>query len=619
MASIVLTAAAHAQTFDVDFARPSLEPPLVKTKFGVYQTPLVTLPRLLDSLPLLREIGVQDMRYEMGWGKPDVLAFDQIGGTPDNLTYDFSMVDAWVGGLHKIGVRPLLAMTYDPTPLQTRTQWARWKDMPSNLESWGEINRAYAAHLRNTDAAYEIWNEPDMPEPGGKMFFSGNASDYERLYDFAARGLKTGDGDALVGGPAVAYDTGFLTPLLQRQLPLDFASIHAYDNAPTHVGFLRGALRNRPDVPIWLTEYASFTDLPANGPQSRHAGAMRFFRDAKTMLKLTDLTRVYWAQWLDAGNTPGMGLVTFDGHRKAIFNAFKIYNMMPVDRNFVGAQNPGALDAMASSDAHRAGVVIWNTGDQTQTATVNWRGLGFETGTTQLFRVDAQHASYIDNPASETLAPLETVALAQGDGLWQGEVPAHSVVYLQLSDAATPPTAAANLGNWVRSYHWFPDRDAPTYADFDAHTATARLGMGERDLGLAQIGALVENPARQMRVQFRRAGAFRPQNAETLCGLRLDFQGRDGQFQRSVLIHNGLYSPARTGQLPWGKGGARADQTWFQPALNSGQEWTLDLDQLAPDWNGNRVIFTFLLHNTGRGSSAKWTLKRAAPQPQKSG
>ena len=46
---------------------------------------------------------------------------------------------------------------------------------------------------------------------------------------------------------------------------------------------------------------------------------MRFFRDVKGLLNLTDVTRVYWAQWLDAGDAPGMGLVSFDGHRKAIY------------------------------------------------------------------------------------------------------------------------------------------------------------------------------------------------------------------------------------------------------------------------------------------------------------
>ena len=613
LAMLAFSGAAYAQTFDVDFARASDEPPLVKTKFGVYQTPLVTLPRLLDSIPLLREAGARDLRYETGWGKPDVLAFDQIGGTPAKLIYDFSMLDAFVGALQRANVRPLLALTYNPTPLQTRTQWARWKDMPSDLNAWREINRAYAAHLQTLGAraSYEVWNEPDMPEPNGKMFFSGNASDYGRLYAQSAQGIKRGDAVAVVGGPAAAYDLNYLQPLLKQ--PLDFASIHGYDNYAGQIAGMRGALKARPDVPIWLTEYASFTDLPANGPQSRHAGAMRFFRDAKGLLALTDVTRVYWAQWLDAGNAPGMGFITFDGHRKAIFNAFKIYNMMPVDRNFVGTAegtaNARELDAMASSDAHRASVVVWNTGDKAQTATVNLSGLPFQNGVLQTFRIDADHASYGDNPTSEMLAPTQTTPFRDARSqVWRGEVPANSVVYLQASDAATPPVAAshsaanvAKIGDWVRTYHWFPDRAADSYADFDAQSGIVRLGLGAASE--SQIGVLIDNPARQLKIRVEQSNV---PNAGTLCGLRLDFAARDGQYSRSVFVHNQNEAVARTAILPWGKGGS-ADAFVAQTDINEGRNFTLDLKRLAPpSWDGRRLIMSFVLKG---GARAKWMVE----------
>ena len=606
---------AFAQTFDVNFARASDEPPLVKTKFGVYQTPLTTLARLLDSVPLLREAGVRDLRYEMGWGKPDVLAFDQIGGTPANLTYDFSMIDAFAGALKRAQVRPLLALTYDPAPLQTRSEWARWKDVPSNLNAWSEINRAYAAHLKTLGARadYEVWNEPDMPEPGGKMFFSGDANAYGRLFAGSRAGIKSADADALVGGPAAAYDTAFLAPLLKDGAPLGFASIHAYDNAPTHVGFVRGALRNRPDVPIYLTEYASFTDLPADGPQSRAPGAMRFFRDVKTMLKLTDLTRVYWAQWLDAGDAPGMGFVTFDGHRKAIYNALKIYNQMPVDRNFVGAQgadslNANGLDAMASSDAHCASVVIWNAGETARTATVNLNDLPFANGSLQTFRIDANHASYVDNPASEALGPTQTVAFRGANSrVWRGEIPAQGVVYLQARDATTPPVKPApKLGDWVRNYHWFADRNAQTYADFDARTGAARLGLNGADN--AQIGAVIDDPARRIRVRVEQSNV---RGGAAFCALRLDFAARGGGWGRSVSIGNARPQAAGADSLPWGKGGG-ADQFIAQPAIGNGRPFALDLARLAPrDWDGRRVIVSFVLRDAGREARAKWEIEGA--------
>ena len=610
---LAISSAARAQTFAVDFARASSEPPLVKTKFGVYQTPLTTLPRLLDSVALLREAGVRDFRYEIGWGKPESLAFQQIGGTPANLTYDFSMIDALSTRLRDAKIRLLLGMAYNPTPLQTRAEWARWKDLPSNLESWREINRAYAAHLKTLGARanYEVWNEPDMPEPNGKMFFSGDAGDYARLYSASVSGVKSGDADALTGGPSAAYDLDYLKPLLKG--PLDFASIHGYDNYAGQIAGMRGVLKNRRDVPIWLTEYASFSDLPANGPQSRHAGAMRFFRDAKGLLNLTDVTRVYWAQWLDAGESPGMGFVTFDGHRKAIYNALKIYNQMPTDRVFVGAIEADGLDAMASASARRASCVIWNASDKPRTATVNLRGLPFANGALQTFRIDAEHASYVDNAASETLAPTQSQPFVGARQIvWRGDVPAQSVVYLQADDAAAPlksRVVAPKIGDWVRNYHRFDDRDSASYADFDAPTVTARLGLARGKS--AQIGVEIDNAARQIEVRLTRAGAGagagagassrRASRRAGSCALRLDFQARDGRYNHSVLLCAPSRPPAtdwaRASALPWGKPGG-AERIIVQSALDNGRAFALNLARLAPpDWNGKRVIYSFILRD----------------------
>ncbi|PQV63591.1 Glycosyl hydrolases family 39 [Abditibacterium utsteinense] len=557
--------AAHAQSYAVDFSRGA-DFPLVKAKFGVYQTPLVTLPRLLDSVPLLHEMGARDLRYETGWGKPDVLAFDQIGGTRDAPTYDFSSLDAFLGALQKIKVQPLLALTYCPTPLQTRTEWARWKDLPSDLPAWERINRDYVAHLKTSHPQrppfYEVWNEPDMPEPDGKMFFSGNAEDYGRLYARSAAGVRAGDSNALVGGPAAAWNLDYLRPVLSQ--PIDFASIHGYNNYSAQIAMMRGALKDRPELPIFLTEYASFTDFPPNGPQSRSEAALRFFRDAKGLLRLSDVTKIYWAQWLDAGNSPGMGLVTYDGHRKAIFNAFKIYADLPVDRNFVAPQstkNEGqseeqSVDLMASSDSNRAGVVLWNSGDTARDVTVELKNLPFSRGTLQVMRIDAQNASYVDNPAAENLQILQSQPLSGTHSTWQGAVAARGVVYLRILAAKPQKIRTVRIGDLARTHYNFPNRESNSYADFDGETSIARLGTGN-EAGAVQIGALIENPRRQFRVATALDGA----TSGARCELRLSFQ-----------LEDGTYSTLKIARVP-GK---------------------IDLSRLAPhDWNQSRVRFDF--------------------------
>ncbi len=567
-ANALVSSTARAQIYAVDFSRGA-DFPLVKTKFGVYQTPLVTLPRLLGSVPLLREMGARDLRYEIGWGKPDVLAFDQIGGSKAAPTYDFSNLDAFFGALQNIRVRPLVALAYCPTPLQTRTEWARWKDLPSDLAAWGRINRDYAAHFkgRSTVGApfYEVWNEPDMPEAGGKMFFAGNAQDYGRLYAHSAAGVRAGDGDALVGGPAAAWNLSYLQPILNQ--PLDFASIHGYDNYAAQIAQMRGALKNRPELPIFLTEYASFTDFAPNGPQSRTEGAMRFLRDAKALLRSADVTKIYWAQWLDAGNSPAMGLVTYDGHRKAIFNAFKIYADLPVDRNFTRSlsvtnaakDDAKSVDLVASSDPNRAGVVLWNPDAAAREISVDLKNLPFSRGQLQVMRIDAQNASYIDNPASENLQIVQAQPLFGANSRWKGAIAPHGVVYLRLLAAKPRKSTSIRIGDLVNTRHDFPDRASSAFADFDGETSIARLGTGN-GRGAVKIGALIDNPRRKFRVAAILDGAA---NSAAQAELRLSFQLADGTD-----------SMPKTVRVPR----------------------KIDLDRLAPaNWNQSRIRLDFRL------------------------
>lgn len=612
-----MNSVAAAQTFHVDFSQWS-GPPLVKTKFGVYQTPLVTLPDLLRSASSLQEINIQGLRYEMGWGKLESLASDQISGTAQQPQIDFSALDAFTRTLADQHIKALFALTYCPTPLKSRPEWAGWKDLPNDLRAWQHLVHSYVAHLCSKPAMagslYEVWNEPDMPEPNGKMFFSGTPQDYLKLYAASAAGVRQADPDARVGGAALAYDLRYFTPLLSLPptLSLDFASIHAYDNYASQLNNLRGAVGNRPELPLLLTEYASFTDMPPNGPQSRHPAAARFFRDVRGMLNLTDLAKVYWAQWVDAGHSPGMGLLTWDGHRKALFNAFKIYGRMPVDRSPVTPDGEGGVNVVASSDTHTAGVVIWNETAAERTVTLHLKRLAFTSGTLQTYRIDARHGSYVDNIAAEDLQAEETAFQHASEVTWTGKVPAESVVYLSAFDASgSSLLTPASIGTCLQSHYWFADRHSGAYSDFDPRTAIARLGMGDSDVGVAQIGSVIEHPANRFTVQVAKQGSFHRQDNNTLFGLRIDFASRRGGYSKSVLLHSGLFSAKRTSVLPWGRGAAVADVCLFRQEMNTGKPFLVDLSRLAPaNWDRKRILISFLLQNASRGSQARLLLRK---------
>lgn len=161
--------------FDADFSRWE-GVPLIKTKFGVYQTPFLSRENQLRAVERMREAGVQDVRYEFAWGKPDAFPFDQISGDALNPTIDFSALDPFVEKLRDAAITPLFALTYNPVPLKNGTNWQRWKDTPRDLTIYRDIIRRYAAHYRDAlkipGALYEVWNEPDIPGDAGARVFS---------------------------------------------------------------------------------------------------------------------------------------------------------------------------------------------------------------------------------------------------------------------------------------------------------------------------------------------------------------------------------------------------------------------------------------------------------------
>jgi hypothetical protein len=608
---ILLSPPSAAQTFTVDFGRWS-GPPLVKTKFGVYQTPFLPPSTWPKMMPLLQEAGVRDFRYEMAWGKPDARAFDQITGTAEKPVINFAPIDALANGLKAVGVHPLFAMTYDPLPLKIGDAWQRWKDVPSDLDAWGRINRSYAAHYRTALGLhapfYEVWNEPDLPGDGGKVFFNGGPADYARVYAAAQAGLRAGDPDGLIGGPGIAYDTSYVAAALAH--PMDFVSIHAYANYANQIRSVRPLLAPRPDLPIFLTEYASFKNFGPTAPISRAEGAARFFMDVRGLLDFPDVPKVYWAQWAD----DSIGLLTNALHRKALYNAFKVYQtQMPVDRNPVSPESEGEVAAMASSDDHAAAVVLWNAGAEPGAVAVHLNRLPFRAGTLAVSRIDKDHASFVDAPSAENLSVEARQAVTSHAAVWAGTVPAHGVVLLWATDASQESLLRpASIGTYIRTRWWFFDRQADSYADYDPHTCIARLGMGTRDFSLAQTGVVLDHPAPRLAVQVTRQGAFIRKDADTLLGVRVDYETGQG-WTRSALWHDGSYSSRRDSALPWGKGGAAVDKSYAVSVLEKGQGlFVMDVARNAPHgWNG-RIVLTPILQNAGAGVQAR-LIFRSAP------
>ena len=180
---------------------------------------------------------------------------------------------------------------------------------------------------------HEVYNEPDNSD-----VFTGTTADYFAMYEQGVLGIREGDPETLVGGPALAFTKDWIGPFVdfvaERKLPVDFFSTHMYgtndlfDGLAAMLDVSRDSLDRHPElatVEIHLNEFNSYPiDYAIDGTQQKYRLAAAFLRDMNFLLKRPELTIVHWAQFLDSGQDNYSGMVSIDGHRKAVFNGAKI-------------------------------------------------------------------------------------------------------------------------------------------------------------------------------------------------------------------------------------------------------------------------------------------------------
>jgi len=144
-------------------------------------------------------------------------------------SYNFGPSDEVIKSIHDLGAEPLFKIGHKA-------------DLPlilSDMAKYGEIirhvvlhyNQGWAKGFQYNIKYWEVWNEPDL----AKIHWEGTPEQFYRVYEAAAKGVKSVDPDALIGGAALAmvneptpYREGFLAFVRDNHIPLDFFSWHYY-------------------------------------------------------------------------------------------------------------------------------------------------------------------------------------------------------------------------------------------------------------------------------------------------------------------------------------------------------------------------------------------------------
>jgi xylan 1,4-beta-xylosidase len=602
----------------VDFGQ-RLDPPLVK-KFAQYNAGIPKIQDYNDHLALIDEVNADSLRLDLGIGKDNYIATDVVGGTIDNITYNFTPLDQLTQMLNNRNVLPYYSWCYVPKPLQRVPG-----DFRTLIQDWAKFRAVYtqyAQHYKQLGQRigyHEVYNEPDLSD----WFLLESFETFLQMYKYGSLGLKDGDPDAVIGGPALAtaevgnHPRMFTDFVAQENLPLDFFSFHVYWTEYPYLQelqFVRDALASNhrfDTVPIHINELnwsSGWQD--ATSINNHYQFGSHVFEVFKQILETPDVTFTNWAQFMESTfYDDAYGILHRDGPRKAGFNAFKIYADLPVERSNVSVGN-GYVDGLASVNSHKAAVVLWNQTDADHTADVALNNIPFSTGNFKLYRIDGSHASYYDS-APENLDVVEQRLNISTAGLnWSGTIPARSVVYIAVDDNSgvvnfNPRASELAVAKDFKTLNYFPDRAKKNYAFFDRKTWIAYLGMGPESIADSLVGVVAEQVPATLNIQFVTSGAPHSTTSASVMGMRVDYMV-SGSYTKGVFFHGGIYNPK---VIPWGTGRV-PDQTVQVDLTN----FALNMATYAPtSWNNGRVIISFEMQDTGAGSRATVLINRNTP------
>lgn len=612
--------------------------PLLKSKFNLYDPVGPTVQQFDTNIAKLGELNVDTYRIELAWGRQrsGLGTNTGVSGSSSKLEFNFESFDHLLQQLQTQKVQLLASYGYTPLPLQDPALPVTYGEgnlkrrettPPRDVEKFSEAVAAFAQHARNIGipvGIHEIWNEPD----GTYGFYSGTPAQYRMLYKASVEALRQGDRNAYVAGPAsdhhMLWSNSFIDFVALNKLPLDFYTFHEYGSGELAVrqvnraaaSINRYASLNKTALSLDEWHDGECCDWCNDDVRNHYEGAPEMLHDFQMLLEKPELASVSWAWWEDPnGRGNGcMGLITGDGHRKAVFNAWKLYAMMPVDRRAVHLQGP--LEAMASSDNHKAAVLIWNRGAYARRLDVHLDNLPFHQGTVKLYRIDEKHASWVDG-APEDLVAGETYPIEGKNWSWiDGSIPRSGVLYVQASDDIPEPvTTSVDVAKVVRINRYYPARgQTASYADFDRKTWIARLGMEGSRQADQEVGVLAENLPDELRVTVSTDGKLQTVDGNSLLGVRVDYFV-DGNYAKSVLLHGpvkgvDVYSLSRETPMPFGTQ-RPPDVTRAIPDFST---FLLPLKSNAPaTWLGIADL-TFIMQDAGIDARAKITIRRVERQ-----
>ncbi len=371
------------------------------------------------------------------WGSTNAYTEDAEG----RPKYDWTIVDRIFDTYVERKMKPLVEIGFMPKALSTKPEpyqhdwkpglpygriYTGWSYPPNDYAKWGELVHQWVKHSveRYGKAEveswwWEVWNEPDI------AYWRGTPEEFQKLYDYAADGLKRALPTARIGGPHVTGPNGERTQKILRDFiehclrgtnyatgktgsPLDFVAFHAKGAPRVVEGHVRMGISNQlraisngfrmtasfpelKNIPIVIGESdpegCAACSVATNPENAYRNGTMYSSYTAAQLARtyeLADLHKVNllgsvtWAfEFEGQPYFAGFRDLATNGIDKSVLNVFRMLGKMAGDRVRVESSSAAPIEtirdqgvraapdvhALAARDRRGMTVLVWNYHD----------------------------------------------------------------------------------------------------------------------------------------------------------------------------------------------------------------------------------------------------------------
>ena len=152
--------------------------------------------------------------------------------------YNFQYIDAIYDAILNTGMRPFVEFGFMPSRLASGNRTIFWwkgnVTPPRDYAKWEQLIQTLVQHWTTRYGRdevrkwyFEVWNEPNLKD----AFWTGDQTEYFKLYDATVRAVKSVSTEYRVGGPATA-GRGWVKEMIEHatkaRVPLDFITTHDY-------------------------------------------------------------------------------------------------------------------------------------------------------------------------------------------------------------------------------------------------------------------------------------------------------------------------------------------------------------------------------------------------------